>query len=339
MKRVLVSLIFCLNICLGMSIPIYAEESSEMMGGYTIEGIPNSHQVDPNAGYFDLSEQPGETDQLKIKLINQSEREKKLSIKVTDGNTNSNGLVDYTGELKNHSLLKTPLSSILKPTQETVTVPAKKEVEATLNLTMPSQKFEGIILGGILVSDVTDTVTESKGMSIGNQYTYTLGVVLKNETQTDMYKNISVELESVEPKVFYGKKVVQANFLNPNPYILGEASVEGKIINEKNKKVVKEQKSEKVSIAPYSVYPFQFDWKKDEIKPGNYIFEGVVKTKDKKWKFSHKFSIEEEQAKEMNKKSVFKIVIPTWLKISSAVFVLLMITTSLWVEFRKGRRG
>ncbi|MFG5498743.1 WxL protein peptidoglycan domain-containing protein, partial [Enterococcus faecalis] len=79
-------------------------------GGYTIEGVPNEHQIDLNVGYFYLHEEPGQSDQLKVRLINQANQEKILQVKVTNGNTNSNGLIDYTGKIKAHKSLVTPMT-------------------------------------------------------------------------------------------------------------------------------------------------------------------------------------------------------------------------------------
>ncbi|EMF0582396.1 DUF916 domain-containing protein, partial [Enterococcus faecium] len=75
------------------------------MGGYTVEGVPNNHQVDDNSGYFYLKEAPSEKDKIKLKLINSSAQDKVLTIDVTNANTNSNGLLDYTGINKDHSSL------------------------------------------------------------------------------------------------------------------------------------------------------------------------------------------------------------------------------------------
>lgn len=334
MKQILLASVAFFSFIFINTSTIYAQDDAELSaGGYTIEGIPNPHQTDPTIGYFDLHESPGEKDQLKVKLINQSTHEKKLSIKVTNGNTNSNGLVDYTGKLENHHSLKVPLNSILFPSQETVTIPPNSEKETILNLTMPPEQFAGVILGGIQVSDVTKTATTSKKTSINNQFIYTLGVVLKNDPKTETFKNVSVALADVQSKLIFGKKVVEAKFLNENPYIFGKSTVQGTITNAETRHVIQEEKKENVTIAPQSIFPFQFDWKKKEIKPGNYIFDGTVKTKDNVWRFSKKFTITEKQAEDLNKKTVFKIFIPDWLTASSIGFALLMIITSLWTVY------
>nr|WP_241653086.1 DUF3324 domain-containing protein [Enterococcus hirae] len=67
----------------------------------------------------------------------------------------------------------------------------------------------------------------------------------------------------------------------------------------------------KCSNAPYSVYPFQFDWKKEELKPGDYIFKGRVISEKNTWEFTQKFTISEEQTKIINKESTFKVQIPS----------------------------
>lgn len=334
MKKYYVYFIFIYAI-FGYTLFSYAEETSA--GGYTIEGIPNSHQIDKNAGYFDLNEQPGSMDKLKLKLINQSSQEKILQVKVTNGNTNSNGLIDYTGTLKDHVLLSTPLTSILKTSSDTVRVPANSEVETVLILHMPPKKQEGIILGGIVVSEAEDKIKQRKEMSVKNTYSYTLGVVLKNNEQEPTTNNISVELASVNATLSYGKKVVQADIINPHPYIFGEATVIGKIKTDDDNKVIQEKKAEHVSLAPYSVYPFQFDWKKAELRPGKYQFEGIVKTAEKEWKLSKNFKITKGQADKINKKAVFKVSIPSWLRYSSIVFFVMTILITVWIIFRDYR--
>lgn len=51
-------------------------DSSQLAGGYTIEGIPSDHQLDKTVSYFYLKENPGEKDQVKVKLTNDSDKEK-----------------------------------------------------------------------------------------------------------------------------------------------------------------------------------------------------------------------------------------------------------------------
>lgn len=56
----------------------YAEES--MLNTFNIEGVQNENQIDPDAGYFYLHEEPGATDEIKVKVNNTSNEEKSLQL-------------------------------------------------------------------------------------------------------------------------------------------------------------------------------------------------------------------------------------------------------------------
>ncbi|MFP7291535.1 DUF916 and DUF3324 domain-containing protein [Enterococcus hirae] len=311
------------------------ENSNELMGGYTIEGVPNEHQIDKNVSYFYLDEQPGTKDQIKVKLINDSSTEKTLDVKVTNANTNLNGLVDYTGTLKDHKSLKTPLTTIVKPQETEVKVAPKSEVETTLDIQMPPEKQEGIILGGVVVSEKQEKTKKKETVAVGNTYSYTLGILLTNDPSVTIKQNKSVELESVGAILSDGRKVVQANILNPNPYLFGEAKVSGKIMNEQETETIQETTKESVKMAPQSIYPFQFDWKKEELKPGTYVFLGTVKTSDNEWKFKKKFTISAEEAKKINQESVFKVQIPNWLKLSAILVGVITGIDTMYLILRR----
>ncbi|EPA0826506.1 DUF3324 domain-containing protein [Enterococcus hirae] len=311
-------------------------QAEEIMGGYTIERIPNVHQIDINLGYFYLCEQPGTQDQLGVKLINSSNQEKRLTIKVTNANTNVNGLLDYTGTIKDNKDLKLPLTSIVKSTQSEVKVPAKSEVNTSLTVTLPKEKFPGVVVGGIVVSEKAEKTPkdQKKEVSIENTYNYTLGVVLTNNAKTKMNQPISVTLEKVAPILSNGRKIIQADILNPNPYIFDQATVAGKILEKNTDKVIKEQQKTNVNIAPYSVYLFQFDWKKDELKAGTYVFTGSVKAGGKEWLFSKEFTINPTTANDINEQSLYHVVVPQWLQISWIILFLVNVAGIIYLAIR-----
>lgn len=323
-------------IILGVESPfVQAEE----IGGYTIEGVPNAKQIDPDLGYFYLNEGIGAKDKLKVKLINSSDKAKKLQVKVTNANTNSNGLLDYTGNLKDNKSLKIPLTSIVKVSQSEVTVPPKSESETTLDVTMPSHRFSGVIIGGVVVSekDEDQLPKTETNVSVKNTYSYTIGVVLTNDPKSAMKKNSSVSLEKVAPVLSDGRKIIQADILNPNPYIFGEAIVSGEILEKSTNKLVKKQEKTNINIAPYSVYPFQFDWKKEDLKAGKYLFTGTVRAGGKEWRLKKAFEITSSAAEHINEKSIYHVVIPIWLKVSMGIFIILNVIGTAYLIIIKKR--
>ncbi|MGG5325520.1 hypothetical protein IGJ83_003201 [Enterococcus pernyi] len=336
-KLVIYSL--CLMSIIFSGYQVYSEENSnQLAGGYTIEGIPNDHQLDKEVSYFYLKENPGEHDQVKVKLTNDSEKEKTLQIEITNANTNSNGLIDYTGQLKDHVSLKKPLNSIAKATQKQVKVPAKSSVETVIDIQMPEQKLSGVIAGGIVVSEKKEDKNKKSKLTLENVYTYTLGLVLTNESKVDPKHSDSVELENVGAVSVDGRKIVQADILNKNPFIFPNATVKGSILEKKSHEILKTQEKENVNIAPYSIFPFQFDWEKENLKEGQYIFEGLVESNGKSWKLEKEFTITSEEAKKINSESVFKVKIPEWLNYGACGLSVISILGTLYLLLRRKRQ-
>lgn len=337
MKRMrnLSFLLIIFTFFLSCSPRVHAEE---LAAGFTIEGVPNERQIDKNVGYFFLKETAGMTDEIKVKLINDSDNEKRLLVNIVDANTNVNGLVDYTGKIENHKDLKTPLTSIVEASQKEVVVPKKGEVETTLKLKMPTPPMEGVIVGGVVVSEKIDE-KQKKNMAIGNTYSYTLGIVLSNDEKTPIKRNVSLELDSVGAKLFDGKKIVQANIVNKNPYIFEDATITGGIYNKDTRKTVIKTEKKNIEMAPYSSFPFQFDWGKKTLEPGKYSFVGEAVSGDKKWNFEKDFEITGSQAKKINSETVFKIYIPTWFKVVSIILAIIALVGTLWIFIRKQKRG
>ena len=329
--------IFVATIC-AFFINVPLSQADDTAVDYTIEGVPHEKQIDKNAGYFFLKESPNEKDEIKVKLLNSSDEDKTLCVKVVDANTNVNGIVDYSGSLENHPSLKVPLTSIVKETQKEVVVPKNSEVETILTVTMPSEKMKGIVLGGVVVSEKQEKDSDPNKAGISNTYSYTLAIVLTNDEKTPIKQNISVELESVRARLYDGSKVVQASILNPNPYIFDEATVEGTIYEKDSDKKVKDKVMEHVSIAPYSVFPFQFDWEKENLKPGTYKFVGTVTSGEDKWTFEKEFEITAEESKKINEESVFKVYIPKWLMNGEIALSVISCLGTIILFVRKQRR-
>ncbi|EOS7991163.1 DUF3324 domain-containing protein, partial [Enterococcus hirae] len=236
--------------------------------------------------------------------------------------------------LKNDSSLKIPLTSLVKSTEKEIVIPKKSYKETKLEINMPDKSVQGVIVGGVVVSEIKDKQNQ-KNISVGNDYSYTIGIVLTNGNKVDIYKNVSVKLENINGELSDGKKIVQANILNPNPYIFSKAQVKGSVYSEDGTKKIKENSMDNVSIAPYSCLPFQIDWGKEDLKPGKYLFKGTVKTAENTWNFERKFDIAGDKAKEINKQSVFKVILPNWFKYSSVVLIILIVLGTIYIYRRK----
>ncbi|MBO0431311.1 DUF916 and DUF3324 domain-containing protein [Enterococcus sp. DIV0660C] len=336
MKKIILCFSLIISYLCFINVDVNADENDSNIS-FTIEGLPNDKQIDENVPYYHLKEEPGEKDQITIKLINNSDREISLETSITNANTNLNGLMDYTGTRADHASLKIPLTSILTCKEKIVKVPAKSSVNQQFDISMPSEKFDGVIIGGIVVAEKNESKTDDQSLSLNNEYKYTMGVVLTNQDDNVIKKNISLILEEVSPKLFDGKKTVEANILNDNPYIFSGKSLKAKIYSQENNDLVNEISLKNISIAPHSSLPVQFDWGKADLKSGNYIFKGnLIDTDGKEWKFEKNFVIKAEEAKSINEKSVFKVEIPSYLATLNfcIIIITLILTTVHFYKYR-----
>lgn len=296
--------------------PVFASEATEP-DGFTIEGVPNKHQLSSakKDGYFYLYEKP-------------------------DANTNKNGVIDYSGDIKNSKYLKNQLTSLVSWTSKTYTLNPNEVRTISIPFKMPDHEYNGVIAGGINVYEDDDNNQGNQPqLSMKNKYGYTIGLVLTNHDQKDAEKNVSIQLDAIKPKLDYGRKVVEADIANPNPYIFNTDSVSGSITSLKDNKVIVKNKIDHVRIAPQQVFPFQFDFKKQNMEPGEYLMKIDVKTQEKTWHFERKFEIKGGTAKDLNKKSVFKVYIPKWLNYLIIIVLVLSILLTIYLIVRKVRRN
>lgn len=337
MKKIILCFSIIISYLCFINVDAKAEKNDSNIS-FTIEGLPNDKQVDADVPYYHLKEEPGEKDHITIKLINNSDKEISLETSITNANTNSNGLTDYTGTRENHKSLKIPLTSILSCNEKVVKVPAKSSVNQQFDINMPSEKFDGVIIGGIVVSEKDEASEDNQSLSLNNEYKYTMGVVLTNQEDKEIKKNVSVTLEKVFPKLTDGKKIVEADILNDNPYIFTGKNFDAKIYSQENKDLINEISLKNIRISPHSSFPLQFDWGKVELKAGEYVFKGkLMDTDGKEWKFEKDFVINAEEAKNINEKSVFKIKIPSYLSTFNfcVIAVTLILTIFIIYKYRK----
>ncbi|MGR5990596.1 DUF916 domain-containing protein [Bacillus paranthracis] len=120
---------------------------------FAVKPIIPENQRDKNKTYFDLRVKPGQQQTLKIVLTNDTKQAVTIEPKVNVAVTNVNGIADYSMEVKEHDkTLKLPITDVVKTVNE-ITVPAKGQIELPVEVKMPEEEFDGILLGGISLQE------------------------------------------------------------------------------------------------------------------------------------------------------------------------------------------
>ncbi|UPJ19164.1 DUF916 and DUF3324 domain-containing protein [Bacillus cereus] len=277
-------------------------EAAEMK--FAVTAVIPENQVDKNQTYFDLKMEPGQKQTLQVQMKNDTDKEVEVEVETYANTaiTNNNGITDYSVvNPEFDTTLKTPFSKIAKVQKETK-IPAKSTVVVNVNIEMPTESYDGVILGGLYFKEKEEEdKKKSEGVQIKNKYAYAIGVVLR---ETDAEVKPDMKLNEVKPGQVNARNVVTANLQNIKPAMLKNLSVDAKVYTEKGKDILHETKKENLRMAPNSNFDYAISWDNKALEPGTYRLEMKATDGDQKWEWTKKFTIEGKEAQKLNDTAV-----------------------------------
>lgn len=291
------------------SIAFAEDEKKDDPTNFTVKTIPSDHQVDKSKSYFDVMGKPDEEITLRYMIANNSGVEQTYLISVNSASTNKNGLINYKEDNKEPSL-PVSLSEIAKVPKE-VTVPPVSDKEVEVKIKLPSDPFEGVLVGAIhtrLKGEVEGS--DGSAMSVKNTYGYIIGIVVTESENQPLSKVDKLELKSVENKIDVGKKVFHGNLLNPQSAIFDPLTITATITGESGGEPIATKEIEHARIAPHSVLPLELDWGAGVLTAGTYKYKIHAQSNEKEWTFEDSFTITQEEAKKLNEEAEVQVRIP-----------------------------
>lgn len=262
--------------------------------GFNVQASLPENQLNEEVSYYDLRMQPGQKQEIVLRISNTSDQEQTYEINVNQAYTNKNGFIDYEQkDVKTDETQKYPLKDIVLYDSE-ITVAPQTSIDFPIQLNMPTASFDGEILGGIQVLKKTKEVEGE----IVNRYGYIVGLRL---TETDTPIERQLVLKEVRAEKVFGSTGVVADIQNPVMEGIGHLKYEVTIRDDQNKAVREKVYDKEMSIAPNSTYTFAVDWEDEPLEAGEYLFDLTVSdAKGNRWDFEEPFSISEEEAKKVN---------------------------------------
>ncbi|MEI5995563.1 DUF916 and DUF3324 domain-containing protein [Candidatus Enterococcus mansonii] len=328
MKRILTLLVTIIT--LG-SMPLSALADDGSMN-FSVNAVLPENQIDKSKSYFELLMKPGQVQELEVMLNNPFDKEVTVVGYANTAITNDNGIVDYSiNKPKLDSTLKAPFSEITEMEKETI-VPPKSSKKVKIKVTMPKEKFDGVILGGLHFTEKEDENKENKkkaGVQIENRFAFAIGVLLK-ETDTDV--NPDMKLGKIAASQINYRNVVKANLQNTEPVIMHDLNVKARVTQKGKKATLFETNKDSMRMAPNSNFDYSIYWENKEFKAGKYTLHMTATNASHKWKWSKDFEITGEEAKKLNEQAVeLKKDYTKWyiLGAVAGVLLLLIITYAL----------
>src|SRR5699024_5588679 len=162
------------------------------------------NQRNQDATYFDLRMKWNKKKTIQVKVSNSRKETIKIKPTIHNAEKNRNGIIDYSGDSKQiDSSLKIPLSSIVELKDKEITIKKGEQKVVKADIKMPSDTFNGVILGGIHFEKVTDNEDDAdgeQGVQIQNKYAYVVGIQL---SETDKKIKPNLKLTEIKKKNKY----------------------------------------------------------------------------------------------------------------------------------------
>lgn len=308
-----------------LAIPFFKESSalaSEL--NFAVEPTIPENQRDKTKTYFDLLVKPDSEQTIEINLRNDTENEVIVEPKIHSATTNLNGVVEYGPvDAKRDSTLKYDLNELVKVEKE-VKIPARSSIKLPLTIKVPKKEFDGILAGGIILQEKetkNNENTETKGLSIQNQYAYVVALVL-NENNNPVKPEL--KLNSVFPDQVNARNVINANLQNSTPNYLNQLNVVAKITKKGKTTALYETTKKAMQMAPNSNFDFPISLSGKKLEAGEYTLELTATTKADRWHWKKNFTIKADEAKKLNAKDVTIKKDYTWVYILIGIILILL---------------
>ncbi|MFD2829936.1 DUF916 and DUF3324 domain-containing protein [Corticicoccus populi] len=291
---------------------------------FSVTPVLPENQVNEEVTYFDIEMTQNQRQNLEIIIHNSSDEEIELEISTHFAATNSNGVITYDGSIDTyHESMNYAFDDISSVNTEQITVEADSEETVVVNVEAPDESFDGMILGGIFVTQEADNNNEESAVDIINQYAYALAVQITEEgNDTEVEPDLG--LESVSAGLINHRTGLQTTFYNPTPTLIQELHIKAEVFENGSDEPLFTEENESFNVAPNNVFNFPVSFNNERLEPGDYTFRATAENESHQWEFEETFEITEEEAEDGNEGAV-ELVEPEATQDNTLMYILLAI--------------
>lgn len=307
---------------------------AQTSGEFSVKAVIPDNQVDTRQTYFDLRMKPGEKQTVQIVISNSRMEELTAQIRLNAASTGRNGLIVYTEPGIRDESLKVAITDVATLGAETVTVPASGTTTVNIDIQMPEEELDGVILGGIVVTaDETGNNTQAtEGIALKNTITYVIGLKI---TENDKEVAPDFDLTAITPSLVNYRTAMAVTLHNKVPRIAKGMQVQAQVYRSGSDTVLYDLALDNAEMAPLTKGDFVIDWGGKALQPGTYRLKMTAKYEDRLWEWDEEFTIAGE-AGELNKEAVGLEKDYRWLYLTGGLLLLVLVALlAFWLGRRK----
>ncbi|RNE11121.1 hypothetical protein FAM22280_01305 [Lacticaseibacillus paracasei] len=219
---------------------------------FAVTPVLPSNQKQADAGYFDLQVDPGQQENLQLRISNLSDQVQTYTIAVNPAYTTDSGAIAFDRAMPPLNQDARRLNTLISG-PEKVSVPAKTEKLVTYILKAPSQHFIGVISGGFYVSPENDSSTNksASGVSFTNRFAIGITTILRQDFKTPNPPLLAMTKAGIGTINHYA--AVQATISNPSGNQFGDITSDYALSKTGTKKALITGHFVGQAVAPHSL--------------------------------------------------------------------------------------
>lgn len=306
---------------------------------FSVRTITPESQFGDDKGYFDVELQPGETEELTLVVKNVRNIPIDLSITAHTAYTNINGVVEYGGETDQPDpTLKVEMKDLLDVEDEPIRLEAGEEKRIVTTLTMPQDEVEGLLAGGLQLSEVAqeEEDSEDKGMQIINSFSYVIGVVASNDRTQTIVPELAL-LDVFADQINY-RNAFSATIQNFLPTFVNELSVEASIRREGSDTILYRASEEMMQMAPNSNFNFPISLNGERFRSGTYVLNMTARSGEHEWTWEETFDVTADEARRLNQSDV-SVKDTNWWLIAAIVLIVIIISVLAYTTYKNKKKA
>ncbi|MBC2254646.1 DUF916 and DUF3324 domain-containing protein [Listeria ivanovii] len=338
MKKFFLSLFLMIPLLISL-FPTLEVKAAEGDVGYSVQARIPANQVDKKQTYFDLRMEPEQKQTVEIEVKNSSNEEIQVETNITYATTSRTGTIDYTkNDLnKTDKSMLHPLPEIAKipENQRVLTIPVNGTKVVQVNIAMPEETIDGVILGAVQFKKQATTETEkTDGVSLKNEYSYIVGMQL---SENDKQVTPNINLKSIKPTLVNYRTAIVAKLQNDQSVIIKDLSVDAKVYKQASNTVLHQTKKTDMTIAPNSSLDYDIDWENQPLEAGDYRLKMTATNGSETWKWDEKFAIVDKD-QNLNKEAVNIEQSNPWLYVVIAINIFLIFFVIILITRKRRKR-
>jgi hypothetical protein len=275
-------------------------EASEFNFSVDIERPDN--QIDKEKTYLDLLLEPGKEQEVPFTLYNDTSKDVTVETVIRSATTNSNGVIEYGDSVSKSDASLLYNMADIATTDKEIIIPAQSSVTKKITIKAPTQKFSGIVAGGITFQEKADNQTESsQTVGVVNRFSQVKAILIRN-TKDEVLPDLVLKKAYADQSNV--RNVIAVNLQNPKPAYIFDMNTTVHIYKKGKADTYLTLKKEKISVAPNSNFNLNIPLNGKKLEAGVYRAVVDASWKDEEWKLEKDFKISANKSKELNDKDI-----------------------------------